>query len=103
MFCHLQEKLDVLVYPKKDLELKFKDIWQILSTNIEHIMSLHANRKFYDIPSETAEEIDIRTDLPDRKELLSLVCQSVIGKDKTFSGPFGLRKGQHYFVIESIS
>ena len=70
-----------------------------MTTNIEHIMSLHANRKFYDIPSETAEEIDIRTDLPDRKELLSLVCQSVIGKDKTFSGPFGLRKGQHLAIL----
>ena len=56
---------------------------------MEHVIN-HANRKFYEIPSETAEDtgIEERTNLPlDHKGLLSLVCQSVIGKDKTFSGP----------------
>ena len=72
---------------------------------MEHFIN-HANRKFYEIPSETAEGqgVEERTNLTDHKGLLSLVCQSVIGKDKTFSGPFGLRKGWYFFfVIGSVN
>lgn len=58
----------------------------------------YGSRKFYEIPSE--ELTHLRHDYKVKKgekveELLSYIEQSCIGKDVTFTGPYGLQKGKH--------
>ena len=60
----------------------------------------HANRKFYEIPSQVSEKDDkIVSELKNDHDhgeggILTLIREGVIGKDKTFSGPYGIRKGK---------
>ena len=59
---------------------------------------LHANRKFYEIPSQSDKREDevssnLRND-HDQKGLLTLIREGIVGKEKTFSGPYGIRKGK---------
>ncbi len=59
------------------------------------------NRKFYDVPLKDDsliydEDKNLGTSLSrntEEEDLLALVEKNVVGKRKTFSGPFGLRKG----------
>lgn len=66
----------------------------------------HANRKFYEIPEdETVREYSVSrklqnltketsgTDPHGVQDLLTYIYENIIGRDKTFSGPFGIRKG----------
>lgn len=51
------------------------------------------NRQFYSLPEESVAS-ELAEDSTESKEsLLTYIRNNVIGKDKTFSGPFGLRKG----------
>lgn len=57
----------------------------------------HGSRKFYDIPSEELSNLRSRYSLKKEKnieELLNYIDKSCIGKDVTFSGPYGPRKGK---------
>lgn len=86
-------------------KIKVKQHIQYLGTMAEDIS--HANRKFYEIPSQSSvhEESKQKNDLG-QKDLLTLVNGNVVGKDKTFSGPFGLRKGKdssHSFSSTKLS
>ena len=57
----------------------------------------HGSRKFYDIPSEELSNLRNRFSLKKEKnneELFNYIDQSCIGKDVTFSGPYGPRKGK---------
>ena len=75
---------------------------------------LLGHRKFYDLPvsqvipsenhcenSVTSETEGTGIKLPQQKaSLLSFIDQNVIGKDKTFSGPYGLRKGIDLYMYK---
>lgn len=57
----------------------------------------HGSRKFYDIPSEELTNLRHSYSLKKEKnieELLDYIDQSCIGKDITFTGPYGPRKGE---------
>ena len=57
----------------------------------------HGSRKFYDIPSEELSNLRSRYSFKKEnniEELLKYIDQSCIGKDVTFSGPYGARKGK---------
>ena len=57
----------------------------------------HGSRKFYDIPSEELTNIRHRYSLKKEKnteELLNYIDKNCIGKDLTFTGPYGPRKGK---------
>ncbi|XP_074654925.1 uncharacterized protein LOC141908683 [Tubulanus polymorphus] len=62
-----------------------------------------ANRKFYDYPNREAFSADAE---PDRhkntnEELLSYINRNVIGREKVFSGPYGLRSTVYCDYIAS--
>lgn len=62
----------------------------------------HGSRKFYDIPSEELSNLRSRYSFKKEnniEELLKYIDQSCIGKDVTFSGPYGARKGK---LVECI-
>lgn len=51
------------------------------------------NRQFYSLPEEPVAS-ELSADSAESKEsFLTYIRNNVIGKDKIFSGPFGLRKG----------
>ena len=57
----------------------------------------HGSRKFYEIPSEELTHFRHSYKLKKGRnieELLTYIDQSCIGKDVSFSGPYGLRKGK---------
>ena len=65
----------------------------------------HGKRQFYEIPFQSdlsedkeASNAETKTTILGRKpgSLLSYIDQNVIGRNKVFSGPFGLRKGECY-------
>ena len=57
----------------------------------------HGSRKFYDIPRQEysrpkgADRLHAKQSV---EELLRYIDESCVGKETTFSGPFGARKGQ---------
>ena len=58
----------------------------------------HGRRKFYDIPlhneiRKDKEETEEETSSTQKSNLLEYIDHNVIGRNKVFSGPFGLRKG----------
>ncbi len=70
----------------------------------------HGNRKFYDLPTPGSGILDDGTqesvqnqenqkgnslsEITKQTDLLSYISSNIIGREKTFSGPFGLRKGK---------
>lgn len=54
-------------------------------------MTAARDRLFYSLP-EQEEKSDISKQY-DKEKLLTYVLDNVVGKEKVFSGPFGLRKG----------
>ncbi|XP_015764731.1 PREDICTED: uncharacterized protein LOC107343660 [Acropora digitifera] len=55
----------------------------------------HGSRKFYDIPSENLQYVRHDREVKNHKkieELFKYIENSCIGKDLTFTGPYGLRK-----------
>ena len=75
-------------------------------SNFAHAQSLpalsmaalkHGSRKFYEIPSENLQYVRHDREVKNHKkieELLKYIENSCIGKDLTFTGPYGLRKGK---------
>ncbi len=74
----------------------------------------HGSRKFYDLPTSKSEVLECGTQdsaqnrekqksnisrsLSERTkqtDLLSYISSNIIGREKTFSGPFGIRKGEN--------
>ena len=54
-----------------------------------------ADRQFYSIESDAVSKSHFNTPTAAEKEkLLDYVASSIIGKDKTFCGPFGERRGE---------
>ena len=59
----------------------------------------HGSRKFYDIPRQEysrpkgADRLHAKQSV---EELLRYIDESCVGKETTFSGPFGARKGQRW-------
>lgn len=68
----------------------------LASNDLPNLTCSAKNRLFYSIP---ASDDLVHTDAHSSKEesskhdLLAYINDSIIGCDKTFSGPFGLRKG----------
>ena len=57
----------------------------------------HGSRKFYEIPSENLQYVRHDREVKNHKkieELFKYIENSCIGKDLTFTGPYGLRKGK---------
>ena len=57
----------------------------------------HGSRKFYEIPSENLQYVRHDREVKNHKkieELFKYIENSCIGKDSTFTGPYGLRKGK---------
>ena len=54
--------------------------------------SIPSDRRFYSLPQ--AENFGGKEQSPKSKELLTYISKNIIGDDKVFSGPFGLRKGE---------
>lgn len=74
--------------------LKYKD-WVPVKSKMAALK--HGSRKFYDIPSEELSNLRSRYSFKKEnniEELLKYIDQSCIGKDVTFSGPYGARKGK---------
>ena len=70
-------------------------------------MQRPVDRQFYSIDSNTANKSHFQTPSSTQKEkLVENVAESIIGKDKTFSGPFGQRKGkrscEHLHVNDAL-
>ena len=66
----------------------------------------HGIRKFYEIPSGNLPYV--RHDRKVKKlekieELFKYIDNSCIGKDLTFTGPYGLRKGKLQYFKTSVS
>ena len=63
----------------------------------ENLTSLPlAGRKFYDLPSQQKQVFradDVEKFKTNSSLLMQYVEENVIGKDKVFCGPYGLRKG----------
>ena len=51
------------------------------------------DRKFYDIPDDSRPQTTDSKQNVEKAEFLNYINENVVGKDKVFSGPFGLRKG----------
>lgn len=54
----------------------------------------HAGRKFYELDTSDTQPVDKALPQSNTTDLFKYVNDNVIGKDKVFSGPFGLRKGR---------
>lgn len=53
-----------------------------------------ANRKFYALPDDYVKVSKSSQKSADPAKLVKYVDENVIGKNSTFSGPYGRRKGQ---------
>ena len=58
----------------------------------------HVNRVFYEVPKTFTAKGDGFQDETSQK-LLNFINDNVIGKDKVFTGPFGLRKGMYTSIV----
>lgn len=56
------------------------------------------HRKFYELPNKAHHLPPETEDRPTTDGLFSYIEDNIIGKDKVFSGPFGLRKGKSWIV-----
>ena len=70
-----------------------------MGNNEENSEVLWGNRKFYDIPENfiphpTAESNEIKNKAPGA--LVEYIETNCLGRDMTFSGPFGKREGLIY-------
>jgi hypothetical protein len=61
-----------------------------------------APRKFYSLPDSYKGGERCPRKCQDTNKLINYIDQSVIGKDTTFTGPFGKRKGLLFFCAEKI-
>lgn len=71
-----------------------------------------SNRQFNDLPTKFSNDLnseDLKSSnvcaieaKTKSNDLFELIAQSEIGRDQTFSGPFGLRKGNHPFSLQCI-
>jgi hypothetical protein len=57
------------------------------------------NRQFYSLPADHQTSEHNLGDTESKEHLLEYIRENVIGRDKVFSGPFGLRKGDKYIII----
>ena len=65
---------------------------------------IHGSRKFYDIPSEELSNLRHRSQRnkkENNEKLLRYIEENCIGKDLTFSGPYGRRNGV-YVVLTNL-
>lgn len=60
-----------------------------------------ASRKFYDYSEEGRAEADARQ-FDDKEELLQEIADNIIGKDATFTSPFGTRKSMYIKITVKI-
>lgn len=64
-----------------------------MTANMEENPHDARNRQFYSLPEEPVASEFAEDSTESKESLLSYIRNNVIGKDKIFSGPFGLRKG----------
>ena len=62
-------------------------------SDIEGKTGSHAARKFYDLPDASQNSPNKADRVKKSDDLLRYVEDNVLGKDKVFSGPYGMRRG----------
>lgn len=67
--------------------------------SIKNTTKRFANRKFYSLPDDYVKVTKSSQKSADPVKLVKYVDDNVIGKNSTFSGPYGRRKGNYQFVL----
>ena len=60
------------------------------------------DRLFYSIPKQENNDSEFRENKDDKQSLLTYISENIVGKDKIFSGPFGLRRGKFRASVKEV-